>query len=82
MHKHLRAIKGKMGGGHLDRLLAGEYLEERASYLWEHCYEIQNDDGNASVNSRSSRGLPTFGARFTMLRCVHFLPFCSKAVHP
>lgn len=43
MHKHLREIKGKMEMGrvgHLDRLLAGEYLEERASYLWEHCYEI------------------------------------------
>ena len=31
--------------GHLDRLLAAEYLEKRASYLWEHCYEIQNDCG-------------------------------------
>jgi len=39
----LMEIKGKMETGrvgHLDRLLAGEYLEERASYLWEHCYEI------------------------------------------
>ena len=84
MHNHLREIKGKVGGrvGHLDRLLAGKYLEERASYLWEHCCEIQNGDGNESMNSPSSRGLPAFGARFTMFRYVHFLPFCSKAVHP